>query len=313
MTDEAGQREGEPDRVSPSRTVHALRPRREDLAGDDRSRDATHTLSVIMAAYNEERTIRAAVLDVLTVDYPCELELIVVDDGSSDGTLAVLSSIEDPRMRVIEHHTNLGKGTALRTGRRAATGTYLVPFDADGEYSASDLAVLMSAAIQGQHQVVIGTRNLRQRDAYAGLHFAVGNRVLTGIANMAFGASISDMHSCLKLVSMETLDSIPLRQTGFGADTELVAALLKRGLTPHEVPISYRGRTREEGKKIGWKDAVVSLAVMGRHRLASIEAVPRARVVLDLTGQEQRATDESGGLVVDLRDASRHASPLDAS
>jgi hypothetical protein len=161
---------------------------------------------------------------------------------------------------------------------------------------------------------VIGTRNLHERNAYAGLHFAVGNQVLTGIANLTFGSRISDLHSCLKLVSMDTLNSLPLRQSGFGADTELVAALLKRGIQPHEVPISYRGRTRAEGKKIGWKDAVVCLAVMGRHRLGSVEAVPRSRVVLDRTGGPFPPPSGQGhGVLIDLRDSPRLARPLDAS
>lgn len=249
-------------------------------------------LSVIMAAYNEERTIRRAVEDVLAVQFPCDLELIVVDDGSGDATSAELSAIDDDRLTVLRHPLNLGKGTALRTARRHATGTHIVPFDADLEYVADDLRRLIEPVIEHGYPVVIGTRHRVPVSLYASSRYALGNRMLTGLANVMFASAISDLHSCLKLVSTDLLRTMPLRQTGFGADTELIASLLKRGIHPHEVPIAYRGRTRAEGKKIGWRDAVECVMIIGRHRLGRLEAMPTTRVVLDLTSVYVRSVAE---------------------
>jgi glycosyltransferase involved in cell wall biosynthesis len=240
-------------------------------------------LSVIMAAFNEERTVEAVVREVLDVDMPCEFEVIVVDDGSVDGTAQIVSAIADPRLRLIRHPTNLGKGTALRTGLRHATGTHLVPFDADGEYLASDLAKVVEPVLHGGHDVVIGTRAGSPPDAYGSLRYYVGNRVLTKVADVAFHSHLSDLHSCLKLVSTDLLRTLPLGETGFGADTEIVASLLRRGIEPWEVPISYRGRSRAEGKKIGWQDAVECVNIIGRIRMAPPRRVPQTRLVLDLT------------------------------
>lgn len=259
---------------------------------DDLTEPKPVRLSVIMAAYNEERTIRRAVEGVLAVQFPCDLELIVVDDGSGDATSAELAAIDDDRLTVLRHPLNLGKGTALRTARRHATGTHIVPFDADLEYVADDLRRLIEPVIAHGYPVVIGTRHRVPVSLYASTRYALGNRFLTRLANVLFASAISDLHSCLKLVSTDLLRTMPLRQTGFGADTELVASLLKRGIHPHEVPIAYRGRTRAEGKKIGWRDAVECVTIIGRHRLGRLEAMPTTRVVLDLTSVYVRSVAE---------------------
>lgn len=241
-------------------------------------------LSVIMAAYNEERTVRAAAESVLAVDLPCELELIVVDDGSTDRTASELQAITDPRLRAYRHPTNLGKGTAMATGRRLATGTHIVPFDADLEYAADDLRSLVQPVIDHGCPVVLGTRNGGRPATYASFRYALGNRVLTGLANALFGADISDLHTCLKLVSADLLQTLPLRAPGFGGDTELMAAMLRRGIKPYEVPITYQGRSIEEGKKIGWKDAAECCALLVKHRVVEPQDLPQPRVVIDLTG-----------------------------
>jgi len=314
MTD--GQSTGSRDPVARVIAGAASEPRSdESVVGVPQQRSGAHEslaasgvkLSVIMAAFNEARTIRSAVLEVLRVDMPCDFELIVIDDGSQDATAEQLASIQDHRLRVVQHHTNLGKGTAMRTGRRYATGTHVVPFDADLEYTANDLARLVAPVVTHGYPVVIGTRNSGQHTSYAAFRFAIGNRILTRVANVAFDADISDLHSCLKLVSTDLLRSLPLRETGFGADTELVAALLKRGIMPFEVPISYRGRSRAEGKKIGWRDAVECVAVIGKHRLFAAESVPTTTVVLDLTGPDRDPTparvEPDAHRVIDLRQA----------
>lgn len=249
------------------------------------------SLTIVMAAYNEARTIESVVRSVLNAEFPCDFELIVVDDGSSDETSQIVSQINDPRLRLIRHPTNLGKGTALRTGLRHARGSHVVPFDADGEYLAEDLARVLDPALFEGYNVVIGSRAGSPAQAYGSLRYYVGNRVLTKVADVAFHSELTDLHSCLKLVSTDLLRSLPLGEPGFGADTEIVASLLRRGIEPHEVAISYQGRSRAEGKKIGWRDAVDCLNIIGRIRLAPPPSMPRARVVIDLTVPEPSSDD----------------------
>ena len=249
-------------------------------------------LTAIMAAYNEAWTVETVIREVLAVDFPCEFELIVVDDGSDDATAQIVSEIVDNRLRLIRHPRNLGKGTALRTGRRYATGTHIVPFDADGEYNATDLARIVEPVILGGHDVVIGTRAGMPKQAYGSLRYYVGNRVLTKVVDVAFHSKLTDLHTCLKLVSTELMRSLPLGETGFGADTEIISLILRRGIEPREVPINYHGRTRAEGKKIGWQDAVACVKIIGQIRLAAPRSVPNASVVLDLTGAQPSHVDE---------------------
>src|SRR4051794_40203374 len=154
-------------------------------------------LSIVMPAYNEARTIRRAVEHVLSARYPCPIELIVVDDGSSDGTSALISDIDDERLVVHRHVRNMGKGAALLTGISVATGTHLLPFDADLEYSAHDIAPLLEPVIAGRCDVVYGTRLFGQNTVYRSFRYMVGNKVLTLATNVLFDSAISDLHTCL--------------------------------------------------------------------------------------------------------------------
>lgn len=223
-------------------------------------------LSVLMPAYNEAATIRLAIKRVLDVHYPCDVELVVVDDGSLDNTSEVLSSIEDPRLVVSKHPVNKGKGAAVRTAAAMATGDYLVVFDADLEYTPEDLLNLLAPVQRGDAQVVYGVRRFGASTAHS-FWFVIGNQVNTFTANALFNTWISDLHTCLKLMPVPLFRQLPVKENGFGLDTEITAHLLARGYRPYEVPISYKARSREEGKKLTWGDGVEATWVLIRIRV----------------------------------------------
>lgn len=236
-------------------------------------------LSILMPAYNEERTIAPAIASVLSASYPCDHELIVIDDGSVDGTAEILRALRHPKARVITHPRNLGKGAALLTGACVATGTHLVPFDADLEYDASDLARLMAPVIQGKCEVVYGARLFGANTRYQSYRHALGNRALTLAANVLFDSYLSDIHTCLKLVPVALFRDLGLTEDGFGLDTEITAKLLARGAQPFEVPVTYHSRSAQHGKKITWRDGIECLQVLARVR--SGKKAARERQILD--------------------------------
>ena len=168
---------------------------------------ASVRLSIIMPAYNEERTIAAAAAAVLATEYPCPIELIVVNDGSRDGTLGALAAVDDDRMTIVSPPRNFGKGAALFTGAAHATGTHLVPFDADMEYDPEDLPAMLAPVIKGRCEVVYGTRLFGQNTVYQSYHYAMGNKLTTLAANVLFNSYVSDLHTCLKLVPVELFRS----------------------------------------------------------------------------------------------------------
>jgi glycosyltransferase involved in cell wall biosynthesis len=223
-------------------------------------------LTIVMAAFNEAETIEAAVTHVLDVGYPCPVELIVVDDGSADGTADRIAHLTDPRLRVITHPRNLGKGAALMTGLAAATGTHLLPFDADQEYSAHDISRLLDPVIAGQSEVVYGTRLFGLNTVYHSFRYKLGNRATTLAANLLFDSAVTDIHTCLKLVPTDMLRTFRLTEARFGLDTEITANVLRAGHRPFEVPVAYYARSHVEGKKINWKDGVRCLTVLARVR-----------------------------------------------
>jgi glycosyltransferase involved in cell wall biosynthesis len=223
-------------------------------------------LSVLMPAFNEERTIERAVRVVLSTRFPCEVELIVVDDGSKDATADLLHAIEDPRARVHHHPHNLGKGAALQTAAALATGTHIVPFDADLEYEPGDVARMLDPIMAGRCDVVYGTRLFGANTVYQSYRHAMGNRALTLAANLLFDSYLSDLHTCLKLVPLALFRDLDLKESGFGLDTEITAKILKLGVRPFEVPVSYHSRSSEMGKKITWVDGVECLQVLSRIR-----------------------------------------------
>ena len=236
-------------------------------------------LSILMAAYNEERTVAEVAGAVLATDYPCLIELIIVDDGSSDRTPELLAELTDPRVTVLRHRVNRGKSAALTTAMDAATGTHMLPFDADLEYDPADIAALIEPVLRGRCEVVYGTRLFGANTVYQSFAYALGNKVLTLAANVLFDASISDLHTCLKLIPLPLVRSMRLDASGFGMDTELTARLLRLGIRPFEVPVSYHSRSRAEGKKISWRDGVHCLRILAGVRFS---AKPRPAVAVGL-------------------------------
>lgn len=231
-------------------------------------------LSILMAAYNEEQTIKRVVQAVLDIDYPCEVELIVVNDGSRDRTGQLLKEIDDRRVVVHHHPVNRGKGAALKTAVSLATGTHIVPFDADLEYLPEDLPRLLDPIIKGKCNLVYGTRIFGVNTVHRSYRYAVGNRLLSRLANLLFDSCISDLHTCLKLIPLEIVQALTLTEDGFGLDTEVTASLLRSGLRPFEVPISYYSRSHAQGKKINWKDGLQCILILFRVRMRSAQCRP---------------------------------------
>lgn len=224
-------------------------------------------LSILMAAYNEERTITRVIDEILSTECPCEMELIVVDDGSTDTTPMLLSRIDDSRVIRLRHPVNQGKGAALLSAASLATGTYVLPFDADLEYAPEDISRVLEPILKGRCEVVYGVRLLGCNTVYQTYLYALGNQLLTRLANVLFNARLTDLHTCLKLIPLVTLKSLDLHEKGFGLDSEITAGLLCRGVRPFEVPISYYGRSHAEGKKITWRDAISCARILLRVRL----------------------------------------------
>jgi glycosyltransferase involved in cell wall biosynthesis len=242
------------------------------------SRSVPVTLSIVMPAFNEEATIEGAVGAVLAAEYPCPIELVIVDDGSTDRTPELLKTIADDRVQVINHPRNFGKGAALFSGAAVATGSHLLPFDADLEYSPYDIARLLDPVIKGRCEVVYGTRLFGVNTVYQSYRYAMGNKLMTLAANVLFDSYLSDLHTCLKLVPLSLFRDLPLRENGFGLDTEITASLLRRGVRPFEVPVSYHSRSHAQGKKISWRDGVACLHILSRVRFARpVRRLPAAQ------------------------------------
>jgi glycosyltransferase involved in cell wall biosynthesis len=224
-------------------------------------------LSILVPAYNEAATFDRILKRVLDVDYPCEVEVVVVDDGSRDATPKLLDQIDDQRVVVHQHPTNRGKGAAIRTGASLATGDYMVICDADLEYDPADIPRLLAPVIAQDAEVVYGTRTFSSHTSYS-FWFVLGNQVVTMFANVLFNCYIRDLETCYKLMPLALYRELDIRSAGFGMEAEVTGKLLRRGYRPYEVPISYRARTRAEGKKLTWRDGVEALWILLRTRLS---------------------------------------------
>lgn len=224
-------------------------------------------LSILMPVYNEYATLAAAVKEVLEVNYPCSFELLIVDDGSTDGTRELYPSLtDDPRVVVKLHERNQGKGGAIRTAAREATGDYMIICDADLEYSPAQIPSLLAPVIAGDATVVYGTRTFGSHNAYSYV-YVLGNKGVTTAANVLFNCYISDLETCFKLIPTELYRDLRVKSAGFGMEAEITGKLLRRGVRPYEVPISYKARTREQGKKLTMWDGVEALGILVRERL----------------------------------------------
>ena len=222
-------------------------------------------LSILMPVYNEEERVADAVKQALAVDYPCEIELVVVDDGSRDGTSEILGRVDDARLRVITHQRNAGKGAAIKTAVDNAEGEYMVILDADLEYDPQDIPRLLEPVLDGRATVVYGNRTFGSHSSYS-FWYVMGNKGVTLAANVLYNSYIGDLETCFKLLPVELYRSLQIRSRGFGMEAEVTGKLLRQRIRPYEVPISYRARGREEGKKITWKDGVEALWILTRER-----------------------------------------------
>jgi glycosyltransferase involved in cell wall biosynthesis len=219
-----------------------------------------------MPVYNERDTLAAAVKEVLNVTFPCDMELVVVDDGSTDGTRELYRSLgDDPRISVHMHERNRGKGAAIRTASAAASGDYVIMCDADLEYSPAEIPSLLAPVIAGDAEVVYGTRTFGSHNAYS-YAYVLGNKGVTTFANVLFNCYLSDLETCFKLIPTALYRDLGIRETGFGMEAEVTGKLLRRGIRPYEVPISYKARTRAAGKKLTWRDGAEALWILFRER-----------------------------------------------
>ena len=224
-------------------------------------------LSIVMPVYNEYATVESAVKRVLDVPYPVEIELVIVDDGSTDGTRSLYAQWEgEPRIRVHEKADNGGKGSAIRVGSELATGDYILICDADLEYAPEEIPSLLLPVLNGEATVVYGTRTFGSHNAYSYL-YVLGNRAVTTVANVLFNCYISDLETCFKLMPLELYRSMHVTSAGFGMEAELTGKLLRSGVRPYEVPISYKARSREAGKKLTWRDGVEALWILAKERV----------------------------------------------
>jgi glycosyltransferase involved in cell wall biosynthesis len=225
-------------------------------------------LSIIVPVYNEVSTLRAVVDRLLAIDLPLPREIVIVDDGSTDGTAQVLDAAVSARLpiTVLRAECNRGKGAGIRLGLRQARGSIVAIQDADLELDPQQLGGLVEPILRGEADVVYGSRFLRGR---AGAPFIVfvANRVLTAVTNLLFGASLTDMETCYKVMREHVARSLELSANRFDIEPQITARLLRRGHRIHELPVRFEARSRAQGKKINWRDGMHALRVLLRERM----------------------------------------------
>ena len=223
------------------------------------------TMTVIVPVFNERRTVAEIVRRVRAVTVPVVVDVVVVDDGSTDGTDKVLAAIEDSTVRVVTHPRNQGKGAAIRTGLGEAKGDLVLVQDADLEYDPEDWPRLLEPVLRHKANVVYGSRFTGERKNMMPLHW-MGNRFLSLVTNVLYSSTLSDMETCYKLFDRRVIAGLTVVSDRFDFEPEITAKVLRRGYRIYEVPISYAGREAEEGKKITWRDGFGALKALVRFR-----------------------------------------------
>lgn len=226
------------------------------------------TLSIIIPAYNELETIEKILAYVEAADLGVEKEIIVVDDGSQDGTRDILKNYED-KYKILYHEKNQGKGAAMRTGIDSATGDYVVPQDADTEYDPLDLKKLIAKAKEEKAQAVFGSRRLgraKKKNVKAGWSYYLGGVLVTIATNLLYRTNLTDEPTCYKLVERELIDGFQIESQGFEYCPEVTAKIARKKIKIHEVPISYNPRSVEGGKKIRPRDGFVAIWTLFKYR-----------------------------------------------
>jgi glycosyltransferase involved in cell wall biosynthesis len=226
------------------------------------------TLSVLMPVFNERETVRTAIAQTLEADMGVPaVELVVVDDGSTDGTRDILRDTAWPEgVRVVYHDRNQGKGAAVRTALAHARGDYSAIMDADLEYEPEEIGRLLVPLLAGEAEAVFGKRGFESHTAF-NFWYVMGNKFVTLAANVIYNAYVSDIMTCHKVIPTATFRSLPLRERGFGIEPEITARLMRRGARIYEVPVVYRARGREEGKKLTAVDGLRVLRTLVRCRV----------------------------------------------
>src|SRR5438067_10036172 len=217
-------------------------------------------VSIIMPVYNEAATVAAVFMRVL--QEPCVQEVVVVDDCSMDGSWDIIQRLagKHPQLKILRHETNQGKGAALRTGIRSAVAPIVLIQDADLEYDPAEYERLIAPILADKADVVFGSR-FYGGGAHRVLYYwhSVGNRLLTMLSNMATNLNLTDMEACYKAFRREVIQGMDLEESRFGFEPEVTAKVARKGVRVYEVPISYYGRTYDEGKKVNWRDGVSAL------------------------------------------------------
>jgi glycosyltransferase involved in cell wall biosynthesis len=227
------------------------------------------TLSILMPAYNEAATVAAAIDNVLGADLGVELELIVVDDGSTDGTREILAERPWPgNVTLVRHQSNEGKGAAVRTALSHARGELAAIFDADLEYDPADLRTLLPPLTEGLANAVFGVRAFDGYTSHSFL-YVLGNKGVTLAANILFNVYLRDLMTCHKVMRTDLFRSLPLRARGFDIEPEIAARLIQRGERIYELPVQYKARMTHEGKKLTAADGFRVLRTLIRCRISS--------------------------------------------
>ena len=223
-------------------------------------------ISIVVPVYNEARTVASVIERLIAIDLPAPREILVVNDGSTDGTRGVLDQIiERPELRIIHAERNGGKGSAIRIGFAKASGTIVAIQDADLELDPAQLADLVKPILDGRTRVVYGSRFLAGRPDAPWLSVAA-NQALTGVTNVLFGGRLTDMETCYKVMASDIAKSLNLESNRFDIEPEITAKLLRAGHSILELPIRFEPRSRAQGKKIGWRDGVRAIQVLLKYR-----------------------------------------------
>ncbi|GAB3029880.1 glycosyltransferase family 2 protein [Parafrigoribacterium mesophilum] len=223
-------------------------------------------LSILTPVYNEAKTLQKVIDRLFAIDFPTEVEFVLVNDGSTDETAAILDRISDTRAVVFHQPTNRGKGAAIRKAVELATGDYVIMCDADEEYRPQEIPTLLQPVLDGEAEVIYGTRTFGSHTSFS-FWYVIGNKGVSLAANILFNSYISDLETCFKLMPLRLYRSLKIKSNGFGMEAEVTGKLLARGYRPYEVPISYKARTRAEGKKITAKDGIEALWILLKIRL----------------------------------------------